>query len=629
MLQFLRSKASSWVIKILFFGLVVSFVVWGIGDIFRGQTKEVTVAEVGGRKISAQEYQTEYKRQLKRMSAALGPQFTGEVAKQMGLPEQVLDQLVAQALFMNLAQQLGMRAPDDLLRHTIETTPMFRNEQGQFDKNRLITYLYQIGMNEDQFFAMLRGNVMRNQLYDSIAGGATAPKALAEAIYDYRNEKRLADTLFIANSSIANLPAPDQAALEKFEKDHAERYQAPEYRKLTVLRLRADAIAAGIKISDKDVADEYSAHKAEYGLPEKRQILTFTVADETAAKKAAAEIAGGTDFAAEAKKATGNDVVDTGLVDKGHVLPEIAGPAFAAAAGALVGPVKTVLGWQLAKVVKIEPGRTRDLAEVKDEIAKKLAQQQAANELVSLANQLDDALAGGASLEEAGRKLALPIVTVADVARDGTDPSGKPLADLLATPQLLPVAFSTEAGQNSPQTDDGSGGYFVVRVEQVTPPALRPLDQVRDKVLADWQAEQRDQAAADKAKKVAERLKGGEDIKAVAQSLGLTVKRSAAFTREGGDPANDVPPTLAALLFSIKPNEVTSAPGGTPGDPGHVVAKLAEIQPANPLADGAGTAAIAQELEKSLQDDIVAEFRKALQDQIPVTTDLKTAESLI
>jgi peptidyl-prolyl cis-trans isomerase D len=629
MLQFLRSKASSWVIKILFFGLVISFVIWGVGDIFRGQQKEVTVANVGGRKIMAQEYQAEYKRQLKRMSAALGPQFTGDVAKQMGLPEQVLDQLVAQALFMDLAQQLGMRAPDDLLRHTIQTTPMFLNAQGQFDRNRFDTYLYQIGMSEDQFFAMLRGNVMRNQLYDSIAGGAAAPKALASAIYNYRNEKRIADTLLIADSSITSLPAPDQATLEKFEKGHAERYQAPEYRKLTILRLRADAIAAGIKPSDRDIADEFNTHRAAYDLAEKRQILTFTVADEAAAKKAAAEIAGGTEFAAEAKKTTGNDVIDTGLVDKSHVLPEIAGPAFSATTGTLVGPVKTVLGWQLAKVVKIEPGRARDLAEVKDDIAKKLAQQQAANELVSLANQLDDALAGGAALEDAAKKLALPIATVAEVARDGTDPSGKPLADLLATRQLLPVAFSTEAGQNSPQTDDGAGGYFVVRVDQVTPPALRPLDQVKDKVLADWQAEQRDQAAADKAKKLADRLKGGEDIKTAAQSFGLTVKRSAAFTREGGDPANDVPPALAALLFTIKPDEVTTAPSDSASDPGHIVAKLAEIQPANPFADSAGTAAIGQELDKTLQEDLVAEFRKALQDQIPVTTDVKTAESLI
>ena len=89
----------------------------------------------------------------------------------------------------------------------------------------------------------------------------------------------------------------------------------------------------------------------------------------------------------------------------------------------------------------------------------------------------------------------------------------------------------------------------------MTPPALRPLDQVKAKVLADWQAEARDKAAADKAKQIMDRVKAGEDLKTVAQSFGLSVKRSLPFTRDQGDPLADVPPSLAALLFGLKKGE--------------------------------------------------------------------------
>ena len=83
-------------------------------------------------------------------------------------------------------------------------------------------------------------------------------------------------------------------------------------------------------------------------------------------------------------EAAGQQPTDTGLVAKTGLLPEIAAPAFAAADGAVVGPVKTVLGWQLAKVTKVEPGKPAVLAEVHDQIAKQLADRQASDELVEV-----------------------------------------------------------------------------------------------------------------------------------------------------------------------------------------------------------------------------------------------------
>jgi peptidyl-prolyl cis-trans isomerase D len=116
MLQFIRSKASSWVIKVLFFALVAAFGLWGINDVFNMKGNDPVVAKVGSTSITLPQYQREYRQQLKRLEAALGPQYT-EFAKQMNLPQQVLNGMVGQALFSNLEQGLGLRAPDDVLRH--------------------------------------------------------------------------------------------------------------------------------------------------------------------------------------------------------------------------------------------------------------------------------------------------------------------------------------------------------------------------------------------------------------------------------------------------------------------------------------------------------------------------------
>jgi peptidyl-prolyl cis-trans isomerase D len=629
MLQLIRSKASSWVIKILFIVLVVSFGIWGIGDILRTKTSETTVAHVGDQTITADAFQREYQQQLKRTAAAFGNQFSPELAKQLGLPGQVLDQMVSQALFSELAGRMGLRAPDDVLTQILATVPMFKNEQGQFDRNRFAAYLQQLGMSEEGYIETLRRNLLINQIYGAIAAGANPPAQLVDAIYGYRNEKRSADTVLIADASIPQPPAPDDGALEAYLKEHADRYQAPEYRKLTILRLRPEALAAGIKISDDQITQYFNAHRDDYAVPEKRDFLIFALPEEAAAKAAADEIAKGGDFAAVAKKAAGQDPADTGLVAKNGLLPEMAQPAFAAAEGAVAGPVKTVLGWQIAKVTRIVPGKPAVLADVRDKIAKQLAAQQASDEIVSLANKLDDTLAGGASLEEAAKTLGVPIQSVADVARNGEAPDGKPIGDLVGTPQLLPAAFSTDTGQTSSVTEDGTGGYFILRVDQVTPPALRPLDQVRAKLVADWQADARDKAAAEKAKQIMDRVKAGEDLKTVAQSMGLSVKRSLAFTRGQGDPIADIPASLAALIFDLKKGEAATSPNEQPANPGHVVAVLVDIEPANPGSDPAAVKTLTAEIGQSLGDDLLAQFRKALESETPVRTDMKAVDSLI
>ena len=618
MLQFIRSKASSWFIKVLFFALIAAFGLWGINDVFRGQSESPVVAKVGSTKITLTDYQREYQRQLKRLAGALGPQFTDELAKQMGLPQQVLQQMVGQALFTNLAAALGLRAPDDVLRHALETTPAFQNETGQFDRQRFARALDQAGLNETAYVASLGGELLTNEIYDSIGTGAAAPKALVDAIYAYRGEKRVADTLLIADAGITNIPTPDPSALVKFHQDRANRYQAPEYRKLTIVRIR---------IGDDKIAKEYAAHPERYAAFGKRQFLTFTLPDEAVARKAASDIAAGGDFAAVAKKATGADPIDTGMIDKAQMLPEMAGPAYSTSEGAVVGPVQTALGWQIAKVVKAEPNRPRPLDEVKDDVARTLAQGEGANELVTIANQLDDTLGGGASLEEAAKKLGLPIETIPAVSRDGLDASGKPIGELIGTPQLLPTAFAAEAGQPSSQIEDGAGGYFILNVDQVTPASLRPLDQVNDKVLADWQTQARDKAAAEQAAKIVDRVKLGEDLTSIAKSLGVALKHSSPFTRDAGDEANDVPSSLATLMFTVKRGEATTAPNDSTTNPGHVVAVVAEIQPANPTADADGTKKLANELSGSIAQDLVAEFRGALEGEITVTLEAKATEA--
>ena len=107
MLQALRSTVGSWIVKILFVLLILSFGVWGIGDIFRGRT-DTTAAEVGDVKISTVELDNAFRQEVNRLRQMLGGQIDAEQAKALGLVNQTLDQLIQWTLLSLAADDAGL-----------------------------------------------------------------------------------------------------------------------------------------------------------------------------------------------------------------------------------------------------------------------------------------------------------------------------------------------------------------------------------------------------------------------------------------------------------------------------------------------------------------------------------------
>ena len=90
MLQAIRSKAGSFVVKALFALLILTFGVWGIGDIFRTHSTDTVVATVGDHSIRADELQTALRRALEQLSTRFGSAIDLQQAKQLGLVDQTL-----------------------------------------------------------------------------------------------------------------------------------------------------------------------------------------------------------------------------------------------------------------------------------------------------------------------------------------------------------------------------------------------------------------------------------------------------------------------------------------------------------------------------------------------------------
>ena len=619
MLDSLRKGAGTWLVKGFLLLLVASFAVWGIGDIFRGRT-DTALVSVGDVKIQPQEFTDAYNREMRRMSQAIGQPLDREQARAFGLVERTLQQVVTQTLYDTEAAELGLIASQEMILEQIRENPAFQNEFNQFDRFRFEQLLRENGFSEASFIAANQRDLTRGQLFEAVAGGAQPPRPLVEFFYKRQNEKRVVELATVPNAAFTDVGEPDQAALETHHAEHAASFTAPEYRALSFVTLRSDDLLDEVRVSDDEVADSYQDRLAELTVPETRQVEQILFDTEDAARKAAERLEAGEDFYEVAQDAAGQDkaAVRLGEQRRADLLPEAADIVFALPEGEASAPVQTPFGWHVFRVTAITPGHVPTLEEAEAKLTEELKQRHAAEAMFDMANRLDDALGGGASLEEVAKQFKLRFVQLGAVDPEGENALGEPIEALPDSAEFLRVAFSMEKGEDLLLREFEEGGYYILRVDDVTSPAVRPLEQVRDQVVEAWKAERRGERAEKRAQALAEEARQS-DLSAIAAEAGLAFVRTEPATRQQAASLPALSLDAAQAMFELKPGETATAP--TRDGDGQLVLKLVEVTPADPAADPDGMAQLRRQLRASIADDLLAGFRDALERDVEIRVD--------
>jgi len=614
MLQAIRSKATSFIVKILFALLILTFGVWGIGDIFRNRSTDTTVATVGGRIITIEQVATAVRSDLQRLQSVFGGTVDPAQAKQLGVVDNALQRIVGGELVNLEIDRLHLAVGDDAVRQAILANPAFRNQQGVFDRSLYQAVLANNSMSEPQFEAQLREDILRGEMTSAITEGWTPPKELTDALYRTRFERRTADTVTLPPSAAGAIPAPSEEQLDTFYKSHQDDFRTPELRSFKLALLTLDDVAAGIAVPEDKLKQEYEARKSEFDKPEERQLQQILLSDEAKAKDAEAQLAAGKDFSEIAKSVAGAEAgaLDLGWVKRDDLPAPLADAAFALKAGATTEPVQTSFGWHILRLVAVKPAEQQSFDEVKQKLAQDLARDQAGDALAEAANHIDDALAGGASLADMAQKFGLKTIEIADVDSAGHDAAGKTVELPKAAADILRAAFATASGQTSELAQLGEDGYFVVAVDKVTPAAVKPLAQVHDDAVKLWQDDERGATLAKAADAIAAEVNSGRSLKDVAAQRKLTLATTKPVLRTGGD--RDPPPALVAKLFEAKQGQAVTAPDGD----GMMIAQVTAIEPADPAKDAAAVRQLARQLGQTMQSDLFSEFDQALRRQFPV-----------
>lgn len=613
MLQKMRKYSQGVVSSIFLGGLALSFVVWGIADVFRGTT-DTNVFTLGSTAVPVEAFRQEYQDATRGAGVVLPP----DQAKAMG--QRVLDTMALRTALDIMADKLGLTITDARLQQQIQTIGAFSGPTGTFDHDKFVNVISQHGYTEAGFVARSRQDAARTQLIRAVEGGFQLPPDYMRAIFGYIEERRAAEFVTLTADSVGPVPPPSDAVLAAYVKAHPASFSTPEYRSVSYAGITVAELAPTMVPTEAQIQNEIAANRATYIKPEKRELEQIHFNSQAEAAAARAEIDHGKTFAqlAADRKLKDSDW-KTGDVVQADLDPARAAPFFALTPNGVSAPVKSTFGWVLMHVGKITPASATSHDDIKAIVQKKLA----LDKITDMTNAFTEAVNRGDSIQEAAQSSGLHYSHINAIDAQGLAPDGSKALDP-PNPELVAAIVKAEVGEDGEpfQTQDGS--TFALRVDGVTPPKLKPLDAVRQQALTRWTTEQRLALLKAKAEALAARANQEHSLAGVAQALAAPVQTSPSLDRTTN--VGLFPAPVTAAIFRAPAGGTIAAPAGPQT---FIVARVTGVVHPTPPEGSMTYLEGEQQLGGEVASDITVTLAKAIQTDEKLRINQKMVDTAI
>jgi peptidyl-prolyl cis-trans isomerase D len=588
-------KGSRWI-----YWLMVGLILLGFGGWFTGGggARATSIGSVNGLEIEAQDYANALRDQLRRFGEQTGQTLTAEQAQSLGLDRAVLAQLVTQRVLDAEARRLGLSVGDTRVAEAIRTSPAFQGLSGEFDREVYREALRRNGLNEGRFETSLREDTTRTILQAAVLGGVPEPTTYADILAAYSNETRSVTWAALGTDAVTDPPEPTQEDLRAYYDANPEEFTAPEVRDISYAWLTPEMIQGDLPVDDQAVRELYDSRIDEFVQEERRLVERLVYPDEQQAQAAKARIDSGEATFEQLVEERGLLLSDTDLGDVSRAELDDAGEAvFAAQTGDVVGPLPSSLGPSLFRVNAVLAADETTFEEAAPGLRDEIANERAREVIADLRPQVEDLLAGGATIEDLDQRTDLQSGTI-EWSADVTEGPA-------AYREFRDAAAAAQENDVPQIADLADGGLFVLRLNGVTPPALRPYEEVAAQVRTSWDAQALREAVIALADAKAEAIASGASF----EEQELTPRTEPAVTRRGA--VEGTPPEFIATVFGLEQGETRVLPT----EDGAVVLRLDAVQPAqndDPSVVAERTA-IASQASGSIAQDVFAAFSQQLQ----------------
>jgi len=567
--------------------VVLAFIIFYIPDFLRGSGADAasgeTIARVEGQDITANEFRRTYQAQLQAYRSAYGGQMSEQLLKQLGVEQQILQQMVDERAQLADARRLGVSVSDAEVRERILSIPAFQ-ENGAFIGDQRYQQLLRMQrppMTAAEFEDNVRRQLTVQKLRSSVTDWMSVTDKDLEQEYRRRNDKvKLAVVSLTADSFRTQVTVSDGDIAGYFA-DHKDEFKIPEKRKIRYLLIDIDALRAKVVVPPSEIERTYNNNLEQYSTPEQvraSHILLKTEGKDDAAVKAKAEdilkqARAGADFAELAKKYSEDEASqknggDLDYFGRGRMVAEFDQAAFALEPGKISDLVKTQYGYHIIKVVDKKAATTRPLADVRQQIQDQLAYERAQAQASDLAQALEKEITKPSDLDRVAKEKGLTVQESGFFARD------EPILGLGQSPEAASRAFEMKQGDVAGPLRASRGFIFETMVAKQDP-YVPKLDEVKERVREEVIKRKARDLSQQRAAEIAVKLKNAPDFEKAAKASGLEAKTTELIARDSPIPDLGVAKAVEDAAFKLPVGGV-SGPIAT--DNGTAIVKVLDKQ---------------------------------------------------
>ncbi len=499
MLDLMRKKAGTWMIKFILGVIIIVFTFWGVGS-WTAQ-KINRVATVDGEAIPIETYRQAYGRLMDQLRRQFGSNLSEDLLKMLNVDQQALDQVIDQKLLQKEARRLNFDVSKQELVAAIAGYPGFQVD-GKFNRRRYEAVLNNNKMTPEAFEALQENTMLIEKVRRLVTGNAKVTDIEAREWYRWQNSEVNVDFALFAPDKY-DVSGPDDTQAQAFFDANKETYKTAPMVKAEYLFFDPAVHAQGMRVSQEDVLEYYDTHSDEFNVPKQVQarhvlIKTDQAAGDAEIEKArvqAADVArlarGGEDFAKLAMQysqgPSGASGGGLGFFKKQDMVKPFADKAFSMQIGDISDPVRTRFGWHVIKVEQIKAPEVKTPDQASEQIRKRLAETTSKNLAYNQADRVYEASYEDNSLAKSAVSEGLAVATTEFFDKSG--PHG-----IVNSPTFAQAAFSLAEGEISDIVDTGNG-FYLIKILKKKPAAIPDMALVRERVNQNWRRQESEKQA--------------------------------------------------------------------------------------------------------------------------------------
>ena len=524
-----------------------------------GAAPTEVIADVEGHSVTAGQFQQRYNSQIQAYRSAYGAGLSDQLLRQLGIEQQILQQMVDEQAALVEAERHGIRVSDEELAQQIFAIPGLQ-ENGRFVGEQRYEQILRSQvppMTKATFEDTLRRSLMIDKLRAALTDWMTVSNDDVEREFRQRNEKARLQVVALTADAFRSQVNVSDADVSSYFDAHKAEYRVGEQRKVRMLLLDRDQAFARTTVTPTEVQQYYNGNITQYQTPEQVRashiLLNTAGKDEAAVRKQAEDILqqvkAGADFAGLAKKfsedegskANGGDL---DYFSRGRMVPEFEAAAFALEVGQVSDIVRSQFGFHIIKVVDKKPAVTRSLDEVRPQIEEQLKRQRADQQIATRATELAAGIDDASDLDRVAKENGVMVTESEFFGRDD------PVPGLGPAPQVAAAAFLLNGtAVNGPITTPR--GPVFIALAGTRDPYVPTLDQVKDRVRDDVIRTRATELSRQRGSQIAAALRSAGDFAAAAKAQGFEAKDTQLIARGAPLPDVGVSAAVDKVAFSL------------------------------------------------------------------------------